>query len=584
MQAKLLGVGHLLLRSGRRALATTVFRSHLPDVQYPTEISYPAYLLEACDRFADRTAVVCAASGRRISYADLRAATVAASSGLAKLRFARGDTMCIFSGNFPDYPAAMLAIMRCGGVLTTASPDFTASELARQLRDCRTKFLLTTKEKLPVAAEAAKASGVVKEVFLTEDAEPGTRRFADLFEDDGSCDPSGSFQVDQANDVAAILYSSGTTGLPKGVMLTHRNLVANIEQTLETMGDLPDERLIGVLPFYHVYGQVVVLGFNFRRGYQLSVMSRFEPVRFLETLQNHRITLAHIVPPILLFLAGHPLVDKFDLCEDWARRIFRADLLGKKNEARWKNAVVCSHHFPDSMYVCPDQRHEPGVRLMPTAYPMLQLYKEIAEPYRRSRPRAKRGSAGMLVPSVEMRVADTQTGADLGPNQSGQLFVRGVNLMRGYFENPQATRESIDADGWFATGDVGHIDEDGYLFISDRLKELIKVKGLQVAPAELEALLLECPDVTDAGVVARPDERAGELPVAFVVRREGSLASEADIQRWVAERVAPHKRLEGGVRFIDAVPKAASGKILRKRLRDVLAEEAAATAAAGEQN
>uniref|UniRef100_A0A1I8IF60 AMP-binding domain-containing protein n=1 Tax=Macrostomum lignano TaxID=282301 RepID=A0A1I8IF60_9PLAT len=537
MQAKLLGVGHLLLRSGCRALATTVFRSHLPDVQYPTEISYPAYLLEACDRFADRTAVVCSASGRRISYADLRAATVAASSGLAKLRFARGDTMCIFSGNFPDYPAAMLAIMRCGGVLTTASPDFTASELARQLRDCRTKFLLTTKDKLPVAAEAAKASGVVKEVFLTEDSEPGTRRFADLFEDDGSCDPSGSFQVDQANDVAAILYSSGTTGLPKGVMLTHRNLVANIEQTLETMGDLPDERLIGVLPFYHVYGQVVVLGFNFRRGYQLSVMSRFEPVRFLETLQKHRITLAHIVPPILLFLAGHPLVDKFDLST--LRRVF------------------CG------------------------AAP---LKAETEDSFRRRFPHAKRGSAGMLVPSVEMRVADTQTGADLGPNQSGQLLVRGVNLMRGYFENPQATRESIDADGWFATGDVGHIDEDGYLFISDRLKELIKVKGLQVAPAELEALLLECPDVTDAGVVARPDERAGELPVAFVVRREGSLASEADIQRWVAERVAPHKRLEGGVRFIDAVPKAASGKILRKRLRDVLAEEAAATAAAGEQN
>ncbi|PAA59259.1 hypothetical protein BOX15_Mlig001841g3 [Macrostomum lignano] len=565
MQAKLLGVGHLLLRSGCRALATTVFRSHLPDVQYPTEISYPAYLLEACDRFADRTAVVCSASGRRISYADLRAATVAASSGLAKLRFARGDTMCIFSGNFPDYPAAMLAIMRCGGVLTTASPDFTASELARQLRDCRTKFLLTTKDKLPVAAEAAKASGVVKEVFLTEDSEPGTRRFADLFEDDGSCDPSGSFQVDQANDVAAILYSSGTTGLPKGVMLTHRNLVANIEQTLETMGDLPDERLIGVLPFYHVYGQVVVLGFNFRRGYQLSVMSRFEPVRFLETLQKHRITLAHIVPPILLFLAGHPLVDKFDLST--LRRVFcGAAPLKAETEDSFRR------RFPHT-----DLAQGWG---MTEISPIGTVTPPPWSPLRK----AKRGSAGMLVPSVEMRVADTQTGADLGPNQSGQLLVRGVNLMRGYFENPQATRESIDADGWFATGDVGHIDEDGYLFISDRLKELIKVKGLQVAPAELEALLLECPDVTDAGVVARPDERAGELPVAFVVRREGSLASEADIQRWVAERVAPHKRLEGGVRFIDAVPKAASGKILRKRLRDVLAEEAAATAAAGQQN
>ncbi|PAA68050.1 hypothetical protein BOX15_Mlig017208g1 [Macrostomum lignano] len=536
-----------------RSLAS--FRSPLPEINFPKDLSYPEYILSKCDRYPDRRAIVCANTGRGISYRDLRAGTASVASGLSRLGFGRGDVMCLYSHNFPEFPTAMYGIMSAGGILTTANPDYTAAELANQLKDCKCKFLLTTKDKLAVAAEAAKASGCVKEIFLVDDKEPGTRCFKDLLDDDGKSNPSGSFKVDQDNDIAAILYSSGTTGLPKGVMLSHRNLVGNVEQSLTCVEYCEGEKLIGVLPFYHVYGQVPVLAFTFCYGYEIAIMTRFDPVKYLETLQNYKLTAIHIVPPILLFMAAHPMVEKYDLsalnkicCAAAPLRVETEDAFRKK--------------FPNI-----DLTQGWGMtEISPVG---------SVTPLRQSRwRRQKRGSVGLLVPNMEIRVVDPDTGKDLGPGETGQFLVRGINVMKGYYGNPKATAESIDPEGWFATGDVGMVDEDAYLFISDRLKELIKVKGLQVAPAELEALLLDCPDVADAGVVAQPDERAGELPVAFVVRREGSRASEADIQRWVAERVAPHKRLEGGVRFIDAVPKAASGKILRKNLRAMLTEQA----------
>ncbi|HEV2872912.1 MAG TPA: AMP-binding protein, partial [Actinomycetota bacterium] len=439
--------------------------------------------------------------------------------------------------NVPEYAVAFYGVSAAGGVNTTISPLYTVDELVRQLTDARARFLLTVPPFLPKALEAAGRTGV-EEVFVLGEAE-GATPFADLLT---AGDIPPDVEIDPANDLVVLPYSSGTTGVPKGVMLTHRNLVANICQGAPALLAGEGERLIAVLPFFHIYGLVVLMAAALSRGSTLVTMPRFDLEEFLRLLQDQRITRAYVAPPIVLALAKHPLVDKYDLSALQSILSGAAPL-----DAGLERA--CTERLGCEVIQ--------GWGLTETSPVVTTNYNTPQGP----RP----GSVGVPLPNTELRVVDPATGADVSRGETGELLVRGPQVMKGYLNAPEATAAMLDPDGWLHTGDLGTVDEHGYVFIVDRVKELIKYKGLQVAPAELEAVLISHPEVADAAVVRYPDEQAGEVPKAFVVARNP--VDPEELMAFVAERVAPHKKVRR-VEFVDEIPKAASGKILRRLLMD----------------
>jgi len=338
-------------------------------------------------------------------------------------------------------------------------------------------------------------------------------------------------------------YSSGTTGLPKGVMLTHRNLVGNVVQGQSVLSTAQDDVLLAVLPFFHIYGLVVLLTSALRLGATLVTMPRFDLEQWLDAHGRYGVSVDFVVPPILLAMAKHPAVDAYDLST--VRFVF-------------SGAAPASPELEEAVGKRLDCLVAQGYGLTETS-PVLTA--NTADPTT-----IRHGSCGRLLPNTEAKVVSPETGEDQDPGQEGELCFRGPQVMKGYLNRPDATAAMIDPDGWIHTGDLGYIDPDGYFYVTDRVKELIKYKGMQVAPAELEAVLISHPEIADAAVIGSPDEEAGEVPKAFVVKRGDGLTEE-DIKAWVAERVAPHKRIRS-VEFIDAIPKSASGKILRRILTD----------------
>jgi acyl-CoA synthetase (AMP-forming)/AMP-acid ligase II len=345
-----------------------------------------------------------------------------------------------------------------------------------------------------------------------------------------------SVAIDPFNDVAVLPYSSGTTGLPKGVMLTHRNLVANVVQI-----DAIEEELsafVGVLPLFHIYGMNVLMNFGILRGTTTVLLPRFELEAFLRVLQDWRIPIAHVAPPIAVALAKHPLVDKYDLsalkCVFSGAAPFGVELTAAV-ERRLSVTVRQGYGMTEA---------SPATHYSAGAF-------------------VRAGKVGAVMPCTECRIVDPSTGLDVGAGEVGEVWARGPQVMKGYLNNPDATAATVDADGWLHTGDIGFVDEDGFLEVTDRLKELIKVKGFQVAPAELEGLLLKHPKVADAAVIGLPDEQCGERPKAFIVASEAATAEE--ICAFVEGHVAHYKRL-AQVEFVDSIPKSPSGKILRRVL------------------
>jgi acyl-CoA synthetase (AMP-forming)/AMP-acid ligase II len=363
--------------------------------------------------------------------------------------------------------------------------------------------------------------------------------FAKLLESDA---PVPAVALAPMRDLATLPYSSGTTGLCKGVMLTHRNLVANLIQTAVLQHIAERDRIIAVVPFFHIYGLTVVLSLGLWRGATLVTMPKFELEPFLKLLQRYRITRAFVAPPVVLALAKHPAVAAYDL-SSLEVVLSGAAPLDAALEAACAGRVGC--------------QVKQGYGLT-EASPVTHITSD--EPHR-----GKPGCVGELVPNTTCRIVDVATGTDLGPGERGELLIRGPQVMRGYWRNPEATAATIDADGWLHTGDIGFADRDGYYTIVDRLKELIKHKGYQVPPAELEALLCAHPAVSDAAVIGIPDAEAGEVPKAFVVLKQP--VSPDVLIAYVAERVAPYKKVRV-VEVIDVIPKSPSGKILRRVLKD----------------
>ena len=514
-----------------------IFKSTYPDVEYPN-IALTPYILERMAPYGDKPAIIDGPSGRTLTYAQLAGGIKAVAAGLHKRGFSKGDVLCIYSPNVPEYAVAFHAVSLVGGVVTTANPLYTADELAHQLKDAGAKYILTISMFLDKAQEAAEKAGI-EEVF-TFDPTDGATPFAMLMEPDGELP---DVDIDPAEDLIVLPYSSGTTGVPKGVMLTHQNIVANIAQ-VEGMEDLDftddTDTIMGVLPFYHIYGMVVIMNMSLAVGATIVSMPRFDPAEFLTCIQKYKVTKANLVPPILVFLAKHPVVDNFDM-------------------SSFKEITSGAAPLGDELASAVAERL--GCRVL-QGYGMTETSPVASiNPNADGNPRY--ASCGKMVASSEMKVADLETFEDLGVGEQGEIWMRGPHIMKGYLNRPDATADTITEDGWLRSGDIGYIDEDGFIYIVDRLKELIKYKGFQVAPAELEAMLLGHEAVADVAVIPAPDEEAGEIPKAFVVK-VGDI-DEAAIIDWVAGQVAPHKKIRR-VEFVDSIPKSASGKILRRVL------------------
>jgi acyl-CoA synthetase (AMP-forming)/AMP-acid ligase II len=512
-----------------------IFTSPYPDVEIPA-VGLTDFVLEHSFDYGDKPALVDGATGSAYTHAQTARAIRAAAGGLAASGIGKGDVVAIYAPNAPDYAIAFHAVAALGAVCTTINPSYTVDELAFQLEHAGARALIGGTEVLDRAREAAGRAGV-EELYVFGEAD-GATPFAALLDGDPAAIPAGPAVA--PDDVVALPYSSGTTGLPKGVMLTHRNLVANVLQSTAQQPVTAEDTLIGVLPLFHIYGLSVVMNAILRNGATLVTMPRFDLDDYLALVQEHRATKAHLVPPIVLALAKSPVVERYDLSSLELVNSGAAPLSAELQQAAAQRIgcpVVQGYGMTESSPVTHVTPLDPA--------------------------RHRLGSIGPPVPNTECRIVDLPSGAELGPGEEGEVCVRGPQVMRGYLDDPEATAATVDADGWLHTGDVGRADEDGYVVLVDRVKELIKYKGYQVAPAELEAVLLEHPAVAEAAVVGRPDEEAGEVPKAFVALAGD--ATEEEIMAFVAARVAPYKKLRS-LEVVDEVPKSPSGKILRRVL------------------
>ncbi|CAN6450175.1 unnamed protein product [Victoria cruziana] len=527
-----------------------IFRSKLQDIDIPNHLPLHAYCFQNLAAVRDRACIIDGITGDVYTYGDVELKARRVAAGLAKLGVRQRDVIMILLPNSPEFAFVFLGASYRGATTTTANPFYTGEEIARQARASGARLVVTQSVHAEKLRELQEKDGVTV-VCVDEGCPEGCLHVSCLTEADEREMPEVEVLPE---DVVALPYSSGTMGLPKGVMLTHRGLVTSVAQHVD--GENPNMHLreedvvLCVLPMFHIYALTSVLLGGIRSGAAVLVMKKFEVGKLMELVQRHRVTVAPIVPPIVLALVRNPDVDRYDLSS--IRRVCSgAAPMGKKLEdalrARIPNAALGQGYGMT----------EAGALSMCLAF--------AKEPSK-----VKSGSCGTVIRNAEMKIVDPETGASLPHNQPGEICIRGAQIMKGYLNDPEATARTIDKDGWLHTGDIGYVDDDEELFIVDRLKELIKYKGFQVAPAELEALLLTHPAVADAAVVPMVDELAGEVPVAFVVKTNGSDVAEDDIKAFVAKQVVFYKKIHK-VFFLQTIPKAPSGKILRKDLKSKLA-------------
>ncbi len=512
-----------------------IHTSPLPAVDIP-DVPVTEYVLRRAAESPDVVALVDGPTGRSYTYGQLAGMIASFAGGLAARGLGPGDTIALMAPNIPEYAVVFHGAAVAGVAVSTVNPTYTAEEVRFQLQDSASKLLVTIGMFVDTAKEAAEGTDVA-DIVVLGDAPAGTVPFTDLLGE-----PINQVPVDTRSQIVVLPYSSGTTGLPKGVMLTHRNLVANLCQIEGGLEVEDGEIALAVLPFFHIYGMQVLMNGLLAAGSTIITVPRFDLQQVLEIIQDRKVTRFFAVPPIVLAFAKHPLVDEYDLSS--LRQVF-------------------SGAAPLSAELAVEAGERIGCEVV-QGYGMTEM-----SPVSHLTPIGgfKPGTCGVTVPNAECRIVSPETGEDQPVGGEGELWVRGPMVMAGYLNNPEATAITIDPDGWLHTGDVGVIDADGHLTIVDRVKELIKFKGFQIAPAELEALLLTHPAVADAAVIGVPDEEAGEIPKAFVVLKPGQEVTEADITEFTRGHVATYKVIHD-VEFAEAIPKSASGKILRRLLRD----------------
>lgn len=513
-------------------MASHIWRG--PALDVPQHVTVPDLVIKAAERHSERVALVDSGSGRGITYTALIDCMRRVACAL-RARGARPETcLAIYAPNSSEWVIAALAMMQAGGTVTGASPLMKTTELARHLHLSKARFLLTIAPLLEVAREAAAKAGGL-ELIVADATVAGTIPFSELL----AWTPRDDGPVVGDDAVAMLPFSSGTTSLPKPVELTHRALVTAALQARASLGLGPDDTLLALPPLSFILGSAIVMLGGLTAGATLVLMPQYEFRFLLDSLQRYRISVAVLVPPIMKALAEQPAVEDCDFSH--------------------LRLIVCG-----GAHVLAGIEERVSRRLGTTVvqgYGMTEASATTAiNPSDAPRP----GTCGKLFPLVEARIVDPDTGEDQGADATGELWVRTPSVMNGYLDDSGATRDIFSPDGWLRTGDIGFFDTDEYFHLTARLKELIKVNALPVAPAELEAVLVTHPAVADVAVIGRPNDKTGEIPVAYVVPRVSVEASE--LISWVAARVASYKKIRA-IEFVDQIPRSPAGKILRRMLR-----------------
>ncbi|KAJ4976839.1 hypothetical protein NE237_001945 [Protea cynaroides] len=526
-----------------------IFQSLYPAVAVPNNMTLSEFVLHEAELYAEKVAFVEAVSGKQYTYGQVIRDTRRFAKALRSLGLRKGRVVVVVLPNMAEYAIVALGIMAAGGVFSGANPLAHSSEIRKQAELADAELIVTVAsmfEKvsclgLPVIIVGKYEERVSNAISWEELLKAGDRAGVDNAED----------PINQ-NDLCALPFSSGTTGTTKGVMLTHRNLVANLCSSLFSVGSdmIGKVTTLGLMPFFHIYGIIGICCATLRNKGKVVVMGRFELRTFFNALIVHEVNFAPIVPPIMLELVKNPVVDEFDLKQLKLHAIMTA----------------AAPLAPDLLAAF--EKKFPGVQVQ-EAYGLTEhscITLTHGDPSK-GHGIAKRNSVGFILPNLEMKFIDPDNGRSLPKNTPGEVCVRSQCVMQGYYKNKEETDRTIDANGWLHTGDIGYIDDEGDVYIVDRIKELIKYKGFQVAPAELEAVLLSHPSILDAAVVPLADEEAGEIPAACVVMNPNAKESEKDIMNYVGSNVTSYKKLRV-VQFVDSIPKSASGKIMRRFLRD----------------
>ncbi|RFU27046.1 hypothetical protein B7463_g9289, partial [Scytalidium lignicola] len=487
----------------------------------------------------DQILFQCAITDRAYTYKQLEVEARQIGLGLrAHFSLRKGDVVAVFAQNSIDTPALTWGVHWAGGIVAPANPSYIVSELSHHIKASGaklTRVLLLGDEKWDGHVNGLKHVGDI----MAPERTKGERT-----------------PIDAKKDLAFLAFSSGTTGLPKGVMLTHSNVVSNMYQVAyaeQRFLDWRKEKILAVLPFYHIYGLQFLIHVPVHVGVTTIVMPSFDLKRFCSLVQNHKVTYTYLAPPVVLHLAKSPVVDEYNLSS-----------LKHINSGAAPLSKDLIHLVYKRLGVKVKQAYGLTETSPATHIQRIWVPEEI-------------GSVGPSFPNQIVKIMGLD-GKEVPSGQEGEIWIKGPNVFVGYHNNPAATAESLTEDGFFKTGDVGYEDYLGHLYITDRLKELIKYKGFQVAPAELEGILNGHEMVNDVAIIGVYDEsQATELPLAFISPKPGvekSVKNEKAIADWLAEKVAYHKRIRGGVRWLDEIPKSPSGKILRRVLKDKLKEEA----------
>lgn len=514
----------------------TFYQNTRPDISFPNQ-SITERVFDGLLNRPDDIVLTDGFTGNSLTARAFMEAVKSLAGGLSAQGFGKGCTVALIAPNSPDYCIVFHAVAWSGGTITTINPTYTAAEIKHQLNDSGAEFLITD----PLFIDAVRDGMTDTKV----------RGLAVIGQADGETSLDTLYgepiaeqvPVDLTGHSVVLPYSSGTTGLPKGVRLSHRNLVVNVDQCLVGADFQAGEVAAAFLPLFHIYGMTALMNLHLAGGGALVTMPRFDLELFLQISQDHKARRMWIVPPVALALAKHPIVDNYDLTS--VDQVF----CGAAPMGEELSDAVAARLNCEMLQAFGMTELAPASHITPLVAP-------------------RAGASGLALPNTRCRIVDAESGADMPSGKRGELWIKGPQVMLGYLNNEKATAETITSDGWLKTGDIAIIDSDGYMFIVDRLKELIKYKGFQVAPAELEATLVAHSQITDAAVIGQPDLEAGEVPIAFVIAADPA-PSEDEIMAFVADRLAQYKHLHK-VTFVDAIPKSASGKILRRMLRDQL--------------
>ena len=514
-----------------------------PPVDFP-DVPYDHLLRMAAFRNPDRPAIIY--HDLMLTYREVVSMVNSTANGLHDLGFTKGDRLCLFTLNRPEYTITFIAAASIGVVVSPMNPSYKEREIAYQLENSEAKGILIQRELLPLLqlVMAQKSLPDLKHIIVTGDkvpeGMPEAIPYARLMRE--SSPKHQTYAEITGDDLLALPYSSGTTGFPKGTLLTHRNLTSNnLQFTTALRVEVSDVALI-FLPFYHIYG-VMLTGSFLACGATQVMMERFDLLQSLELCEKHKVTYYFAVPPIVLALANAPID------------------LSRLKTVRY----VFSGAAPLPLDPARRLEDKTGIRVV-QGYGLTE-----ASPLTHAQPGdpslVRLDSVGMPVHNTEQKIVDLETGErELPAGEDGELIIRGPQIMQGYWKAAEETARTL-RNGWLYTGDIGHVDSDGYTYIVDRKKEMIKYKGFGIAPAELESLLMEHPAVMDSAVIGVPDDEAGELPKGFVVIRQGHSATAEEILGFVNGKLAGYKKLHE-VEFIDAIPKVPSGKILRRELKE----------------